>query len=132
MRVLSLSIMLAVYALFGAVAVSHAHTLSATECKAVAHDAFVATAERDVGVTFKMQIEQLASGLLACRDHMPVQCAYKDDQDDQRASTTIGWIYGNAEAAKMTPKQVRDRVESNCVAENEHVMESLRQSHGAQ
>lgn len=133
MRSLSLSIMLAIYAVAGAAV---AHDLSKAECAIVASDAKGVALDRDSQqVTFKMQIEQLASLLPACREKRPTVCIYKDEQDDQRAIQTITWIYSPL-ANHMKPDAIANRVRMTCELEaakhaaDEELMESLRQSHG--
>lgn len=115
----------------------HAHTLDKAECSIIASDAKGIATERDHGITYKMQIEQLASLLPVCHERTPVTCVYKDDEDDTRAMSTIGWIYGDPRTAKLSPQAIHDRVQGNCeraaakAAADEDLMEKLRQSHGS-
>lgn len=104
-----------------------AHTMTLTECHSFAWDVKQSAADRDAGATYKMQVESLPGLLNACRAANPIACAYKDESDDAQALTALGWIYGDAKAAAMTPKAIHDKVEQDC---NDKLMEKLREVHG--
>lgn len=103
---------------------AHAHTLNEKECTAFAHDAFLQAKDRDAGVTYKMQLGELAQDLPICTAKLGPACIYKDDEDGDTIVATLGWVYANP---AMTPEQIRDKVDGNC---KEHLMETLRGEHG--
>jgi hypothetical protein len=108
-------LVIACIALF-AIGRAQAHVMNETECKIFAQDFYVTAKQRDLGITYKMQFESMAYNLEACPVMRPTVCIYKDDEDRTQAQTALGWVYADPEGSKMTPANIRARLESRCVA----------------